>query len=181
VWKEAMMAVRSILCPVDFSDQSRQALRWAAAIAQSRGAQLTVMTVVEPLLAQAAAIRLGVDLTDAANADTTPALREVVETAVPEDVRQATHVRLEVAIGDAAEGILRTARERQAEVIVMGTHGRGGLRKLILGSTAEQVLRRAEAAVLVVPTGAVRAPEYAPHPNEQPHHGRIEPTPTAGG
>ena len=58
-----MLTVRSILCPVDFSEQSRQALRWASAIAQYRGAEMTVLSVVEPLLAQAAGIRLGIDLT----------------------------------------------------------------------------------------------------------------------
>lgn len=173
-----MLAVRSILCPVDFSEQSRQALRWAAAIAEARGGQLTVLSVVEPLLAQAAAIRMGVDLT---HADTTPALREFVETTVTEDVRQATHLRMEVAVGVAAEAILNAARERQAELIVMGTHGRGGLRKLLLGSTAEQVLRRAQAAVLVVPMAAVGAPAPAKDPHEQPHHGRIQPTPRTGG
>jgi nucleotide-binding universal stress UspA family protein len=57
-----MLTVRSILCPVDFSEQSRQALLWASAVAQYREAELTVLSAVEPLLAQAAGIRLGVDL-----------------------------------------------------------------------------------------------------------------------
>lgn len=150
-----MLAVRSVLCPVDFSEQSRQALRWAAAIALYRGGEMTVLSVVEPLLAQAAAIRLGVDLT---HADTEPALREFVETTLPERVRQATHVRMEVTVGDASETILQTGRRRKAGLIVMGTHGRGGFGKLVLGSTTEQVLRRTETPVLAVPAGAVSAP-----------------------
>jgi nucleotide-binding universal stress UspA family protein len=92
-----MLTVRSILCPVDFSEQSRQALLWASVIAQLRGGALTVLTVVEPLLARAAGIRLGVDL---ARAEAKPALREFVEATLPERVRRGLHVRIEVTVTD---------------------------------------------------------------------------------
>ena len=157
------MTVRSILCPVDFSEQSRQALLWASAIAQHRGGELTVLSVVEPLLAQAAGIRLGVDL---ARTEAEPALREFVEATLPERVRQASHVRMEVTVGDPSEAILQTARRLKAGLIVMGTHGLGGFRKLLLGSTTEQVLRRTEWPVLAVPAGAVSAPAVE-HPGVQ--------------
>jgi universal stress protein A len=143
-----MPTVRTILCPVDFSKQSRQALLWASEIAQHRGGELIVLSVVEPLLAQAAGIRLGVDL---AQADVQPALREFVETTLPEPAREASNVSMEVTVGDPAEAILRTARTRNASLIVMGTHGLGGIRRLLLGSTAEHVLRRSEWPILVVP------------------------------
>lgn len=68
-----MLTIGSVLCPVDFSEQSRQALLWASAITHHRGAQMTVLSVVEPLLAEAAGIRLGVDL---AQDETGPALCE---------------------------------------------------------------------------------------------------------
>jgi universal stress protein A len=158
-----MPTVRSILCPVDFSEQSRQALRWASTIAQHRGGELTVLSVVEPLLAQAAGIRLGVDL---AREDVEPALREFVEATLPEHVRQASHVRIEVTVGEPSEAILQAGRRLKAELIVMGTHGLGGFRKLLLGSTTEQVLRRTEWPVLAVPAGAVSAPAVE-HPGVQ--------------
>ena len=158
-----MLTVRSILCPVDFSEQSRQALLWASAIAQYRGGELTVLSVVEPLLAQAAGIRLGVDL---AREEAEPALREFVEATLPERVRQASHVRMEVTVGDPSEAILQTGRRLKAGLIVMGTHGLGGFRKLLLGSTTEQVLRRTEWPVLAVPPGAVSAPAVE-HPGVQ--------------
>src|SRR5262245_63828341 len=101
-----MPTVRSILCPVDFSQESRQALLWASAIAQHRGAEITVLSVVEPLLAQAAGIRLGFDLK---KAEVEPALREFVEATLPEGVRHA-HVRMEVTVGDPSEEILQTGR-----------------------------------------------------------------------
>jgi universal stress protein A len=118
-----MLAVRSILCPVDFSEESRQALRWASAIAQHRGGDMTVLSVVEPLLAQAAGIRLGVDL---AREETEPALREFVEATLPEHERQASHVRMEVEIGNPSEVILQTGRKRNPELIVMARMGSEG-------------------------------------------------------
>jgi universal stress protein A len=157
-----MLTVRSLLCPVDFSEQSRQALRWASAIAQYRGWEVTVLSVVEPLLAQAAGIRLGVDL---ARTEVVP-LREFVETTLPEGVRQASRLRMEVAVGDPSEAILQTGRRLKAGLIVMGTHGLGGFRKLLLGSTTEQVLRRTEWPVLAVPAGAASAPAVE-HPGTQ--------------
>ena len=158
-----MLTVRSILCPVDLSEQSRQALLWASAIAQYRGGELTVLSVIEPLLAQAAGIRLGVDL---AREEAEPALREFVEATLPERVRQALPVRMEVTVGDPAEAILQTARRLKAGLIVMGTHGLGGFRKLVLGSTTENVLRRTESPLLAVPPGAVSAPAVE-HPGVQ--------------
>jgi universal stress protein A len=150
-----MPTVRSILCPVDFSEQSREALRWTSTIARHRNAEMTVLTVVEPLLAQAAGIRFGVDL---AREDVEPALREFVNATLPEHVRQASRVRMEVTVGEPSEAILQTGRRLKADLIVMGTHGLGGVRKLLLGSTTEQVLRRTEWPVLAVPARAVTAP-----------------------
>jgi universal stress protein A len=158
-----VLNVRSILCPVDFSEQSRRALLWASAITQFRGAELTVLSVVEPLLAQAAGIRFGVDLTDTA-AD--PPLREFVEATLPDGVREALHVRMEMTVGDPSETILQSSRRLNAGLIVMGTHGLGEFRKILLGSTTEQVLQRTEWPVLAVPAGAVSAPA-AEHPGGQ--------------
>ena len=138
-----------ILCPVDYSEQSRQALLRASAIAEYRGSDLTVLSVVEPLLAQAARIRLGIDL---ARTEEEPALREFVEATLPE--RVASHVRMELAVGKPSDVILQTARWLRAGLIVMGTHGRGGVGKILLGSTTEQVLRRTEWPILAVPGGA---------------------------
>lgn len=153
-----MATMGSVLCAVDFSEQSRQALLWASAISQYRSAELAVLSVLEPLLAEAAGIRLGVDL---ARDQAEPALREFVDATLAEHQRQASRVHMEVKVGTPSEVILESARTRKAELIVMGTHGRGGFQKLLLGSTTEQVLRRTEWPVLAVPPGAVTAPAVA--------------------
>ena len=92
-------------------------------------------------------IRLGVDLK---RTETEPALREFVDATLPEGVRQALHVRMEVRVGDTSEAILQTARRLKAGLIVMGTHGRSGFAHMVLGSVAERVVRTAPCAVLTV-------------------------------
>jgi len=80
---------RSILSPVDFSEQSRHALRWAAAFAARFGSRLTVVSVVDPLLAEAARVRLGQDL---ATEETEPALREFVASTWTSTTRAPTQI-----------------------------------------------------------------------------------------
>jgi len=138
---------RSILCPVDFSEQSRHALRLAGVLATRYRSRLIVLSVVDPLLAEAARSRLKVDL---AKTETEPALAEFVKATWPAGT-PAIEAVLAVRVGTAAAAILDAAAREAVDVIVMGTHGLGGVRKWLLGSTTEHVLRRARTPVLVVP------------------------------
>ena len=143
------MLPRSILSPVDFSEHSRHALRWAAAFAARFQSRLTVISVVDPLLAEAARIRLGQDL---AKAETVPALREFVAATWSEAVQPAgANGRHDDGWG-AGDAILEAARADAADLIVMGTQGLGGFRKWLLGSTTERLLRRTHIPVLAVPS-----------------------------
>lgn len=142
------MVLHSVLCPIDFSDHSRRALSWGAAIASRRRGRLTALSAVDPLLAEAARVRLKLDL---AKAETGPALREFVRGVVPEDAPWAPEIVVDVRIGDPSDAILDAASEHAADLIAMGTQGLGGLRKLLLGSTAERVLRRTDTPVLAIP------------------------------
>ncbi|HET9361778.1 MAG TPA: universal stress protein, partial [Vicinamibacterales bacterium] len=147
-----MLTLRSILCAVDFSDQSRDALRWAVAIATQHRSRVTVFTAVDPLLAEAARARLYMDL---AKTDTEPALREFVSSTLSGSTG-GPEVSFDVRVGHASELILEAAA-REVDLVVMGTHGLGGFRKLLLGSTTERVLRRARTSVLAVPPARVHA------------------------
>ena len=141
---------RSILCAIDFSEQSRHALRWAAALASWFGSDLTVINVVDPLLAQAVRVRSGQDL---AREDIEPALRQFVAATLtaPPPAVTLTSVVFRTPIGDAARSILETAEEDGADLIVMGTQGLSGFRKWLLGSTILRLLRRTRVPVLGVP------------------------------
>jgi len=117
--------MRSILCPVDFSEPSREALRWAGMLARRMKARLTVLSAVEPLLAEAAQLQLGRDLVR----ETEPELREFAAATWSQKTAAALDARFAVQVGPAADAILRTAVTESADLIVIGTHGLGGVRK----------------------------------------------------
>lgn len=146
--------MRSILCPIDFSETSRHALRWAEALARRSHAGLTVLSVVEPLLADAARVRFGLDL---ATSETGPALREFAAATWPNDPTRLAGATFIVQVGEPADVIAEAAAASSADLIVMGTHGLGGVRKWLIGSTTERVLRRTRIAVLGVPSVEDRA------------------------
>src|SRR5688500_13789717 len=100
------MMLRSILSPVDFSEHSRQALRWAGALAERFQSRLTVVSVVDPLLAEAAKSRLGQDL---AKAETEPAVREFVAATWGGGAGAPVQTGFKTLIGEPATAILETA------------------------------------------------------------------------
>ena len=151
--------MRAILSTVDFSEPSRHALRWAGAFAARFHSRLTLVSVVDPLLAEAAKIRMGQDL---ARAETEPALREFAATTWPGGAGAPRRIDFKTPIGDAAVAILETAAAEGADLIVMGTRGLGGVRKLLLGSTTERLLRRTHLPVLAVPFPDASQPPSEP-------------------
>lgn len=149
---------RDILCPVDFSDDSRAALRYAAAIARRSGGHLTVMFVNDPLLVAAAAAaydrRLLVETTESE-------LRRFVVSGVGRS--DAPAVDTLVVLGKPAHEIQKAAQRLGSDLVVLGTRGLGRSGKLFFGSTTERVLRHAEVPILVVPHTAGR--RMAPTPS----------------
>jgi nucleotide-binding universal stress UspA family protein len=139
---------------VDLSELSREALDQAADLARALGADLTVAHVVAPPPPVAA------DLLVAPGGVAGEAAREEEATleawrAVAE-ARAGRPVRGRLLAGDPARELVRLAREEGSDLIVMGTHGRTGLRRALLGSVAAAVVREAPCAVLVVHDGAAR-------------------------
>lgn len=142
------MILRSILCPVDFSEQSRHALRLAGALAARYQSRLVVLSVVDPLLAEAARAALKLDL---AKTETGPALEAFVTATWPGAELPSPRPAVEVRVGNSSEVILEVAARDAADLIVMGTQGLGGIRKWLVGSTMERVLRATRTPVLAVP------------------------------
>jgi len=138
----------SILCPIDFSVASAGALRYAAAIASHFATRLIVLTVEDPLLTEA--VDLGTGVLWKAE-DTRREMEQcAAKTFGPESSMLAT-LEYEVAVGTPPAEILRVARERSCDLIVMSTHGLTGFRKLFFGSTTERVLRETTRPVLLTP------------------------------
>lgn len=138
----------SILCPIDFSAASAGAMRYAAAIAERFSTRLIVLTVEDPFLAEAADLGAGVVWSvDDCKRD----MQQFAIKTFGEESAVGATLEFEVAVGKPAVEILRVARERSCELIVMSTHGLTGMRKLFFGSTTERVLRETTKPVLLTP------------------------------
>ena len=153
-----MARIEHILCPVDFSEGSRHAVDHALAIARWYNATVTALYVSPPI-----ALAPFID----------PLVHPPPLVRTPEDLEK---MRLELALfveqesgdfsirsliteGNAAGKILECAGETRADLLIMGTHGRSGLHRLILGSVTESVMRHAFCPVLTVPP---QAPDAVP-------------------
>jgi nucleotide-binding universal stress UspA family protein len=132
--------IATVLVPTDFSEESFKALRYAAALVRKFGAKLHVVHVSEIDFAIP-----GVDLKDKdpliSDEEVAQRVRQQLD-----DVAATFHGR----IGRAFDQICRFAREIEADLIVMSTHGRTGLKRLFLGSNAERVVQHSSSPVLVV-------------------------------
>ncbi len=135
--------IRVIIHPTDFSERSETALQIARRLTCDHGAQLIILHVAPP--------EILIDGKSAVAIDPLVyrvPLEELCERVAGRDLKNAPDPRL--GRGDAATEILHTTREFQCDLIVMGTHGRTGLGRLLMGSVAEKVLRGADCPVLTV-------------------------------
>ncbi len=143
--------VRSILLPTDFSDCANFALPYAAGIARGTGASLLAVHVVETVVPAVGYSGVSEPLPIA---DISEQLEESAEREMPRvaECEECAGLNVEEMIvhGDAATEIVRVARERRVDLIVISSHGRTGLGRILFGSTAEAVVRHATCPVLVV-------------------------------
>jgi nucleotide-binding universal stress UspA family protein len=136
-------AIRVIVHPTDFSEHSEPALEVARRLASDHRARLVILHVAPPEIVVDGRSAVAID----ALVFRIP-LEETCERIPVRELIQPPEPRL--VRGDAAAEILRATREVQGDLIVMGTHGRTGLGRLLMGSVAEKVLRGAECPVLTV-------------------------------
>jgi nucleotide-binding universal stress UspA family protein len=148
VEEAAMIAMRHILCPTDFSDGARRALSQAVTLAGWYEARLTVLHVTPSAPTVAGFPPMVNPITMESMS------RERVQEEVRAFAEPATAAGLDVKVsvreGPAAAGIVEEAAVARADLIVMGTHGRSGFEHLMLGSVTEKVLRTAPCPVLTV-------------------------------
>jgi nucleotide-binding universal stress UspA family protein len=138
----------TVLCPIDFSESSRGALRYARAVAEHFGARLLVMTVEDPLLTEAVDFATGVVWDPAA---TEHELAHFTARVVGKRPPSGVTIAHRIEVGKPAPKILEVAGGEAADLIVMSTHGLTGVRKLFFGSTTERVLRETTVPVLATP------------------------------
>ncbi|HEY8534959.1 MAG TPA: universal stress protein [Vicinamibacterales bacterium] len=151
-----MTPFRTIVVATDFSETAREALRTALEISRTSGAHLHIVNVVpdpmqQPWMVEAAGVdwaNLRKEWMDASRAQ----MEELMRTM---QLREGEVVTV-VVPGRPAHELVSYAERHGADLIVMGTHGYGAVRRFLLGSVADQVLRQATCPVLVVPHRAVK-------------------------
>lgn len=151
---------RRILCPLDGSGPSVAGLREAVGLARQYGARLRLLHVVDDLVTAPLALGAGAPggfacVVDALRDEGRKLLARAAEDAQAEAVA-AEPVQLEAQGRSVAEVILGEAEQWGADLLVMGTHGRRGLNRLLLGSDAEGVVREASVPVLLTRKNAGR-------------------------
>jgi nucleotide-binding universal stress UspA family protein len=149
--KDSFPRLRKILLPTDFSGCANYALPYAAEIARATNAAIICVHVVEPVVAAVGYTGLAEPMPIA---DISEQLEDSAERQLPKlaEWEECAGLDVEEIIvhGDAAAEITRVAAEREADLIVISSHGRTGLGRIIFGSTAEAVVRHATCPVLVV-------------------------------
>jgi nucleotide-binding universal stress UspA family protein len=148
------MDIHRILAPTDFSELSKQGLKSALELAQTFGAQLLLIHVVEPPPYPVEAI-VPVDLAATLLTDLERQASDELARVLTDAPASPVEVLRRVVVGTPYRKIVEVAEEEKSDLIVMTTHGRTGLSHLVMGSVAERVVRTAPCPVLTIrPTSA---------------------------
>ncbi|HZJ43012.1 MAG TPA: universal stress protein [Pyrinomonadaceae bacterium] len=146
-----MLEIHSILFPTDFSECGNFALSYAASLARTFNAKIICVNVIEPIIPTVGYSGMTEPLPIADIADQ---LEDSAERELPKlaECDECAGIEVEelVVHGEAASEIVRVAREHHVDLIVISSHGRTGLGRILFGSTAEAVVRHATCPVLVV-------------------------------
>ncbi len=142
-----MIDMKKVLCPVDYSVCSQEAFKYAAHIARTESAKLYLVHVID-VRSFGHESPLDSDVPKPSE----DAIRRIKEDLTKKAADEVEGVEIEsvVVVGVPVKVILSVAEERKVDMIVMGTHGRTGIPHMIIGSVAENVVRKAPCPVLTI-------------------------------
>ncbi len=142
-----MAEIQKVVVPVDFSSKMDKILKYAVSVADKLGAEVLFFHVVDDfkgydmMLVHPSFVNMSKDLEQKS--------KERMQNLVEDHKARSNGARGDVAVGDAAEEIINYAKTENADMIIIGTHGAKGLEKILMGSTAEQVAKKAPCPVLL--------------------------------
>jgi len=142
------MEIKKILCPLDFSEIAPKALEYAVFMAISHNAELQLLNVVDQLHGFDSFQILALTPNEIAERMETQANQNLSN--MISQIKERVGIKKAVRHGKASVEIIEMAREMQADIIIMGSHGRTGLSHVLIGSVAEAVVRHAGCPVLVI-------------------------------
>ncbi len=144
-----MIAIRNILCPTDFSSHADHALIYGTAFARQFGATLHLMHVVNvPYMS--VAYEIGPDVVAARELAEKDARERLEAKAADLRAEGVKEVVTHLTVGTPFLDVIGLARQLKVDLIIMATHGRSALKQVLLGSTAERVVRKAPCPVLTI-------------------------------
>lgn len=152
------MKLNRILAPTDFSRSSGFALEWAANLAEALRAELILLHVVpedegkiiEEVIGEGAAVQIPRGIRENVLDERRKKFPEQFRIVLPEYLRKSLKVEEVLRIGVPFLEIVKAAKEKEVDLIVMGTHGRTGLSHVLIGSVAEKVVHHAQCPVLTI-------------------------------
>ncbi len=144
-----MVAIKKILVPIDFSDYSKSALRYAIDFAKHFDAKLFLIYVVEPII-YPADFSMGQVTFPSAEVDLNERARTELENLAKAEIGDSLKYEIIIKTGKPFAEINDTASEIDADLIIIATHGHTGVEHLLFGSTAEKVVRKAPCPVLTL-------------------------------
>lgn len=143
-----MKEIKKILCAVDLSEHSKQVAEYAATLAKTLNASVIVVYTA-PSLSQYVGFHVPPNTIENFVGEIVTGAEQSMENFVNENFA-GIEAKGQVLIGYAAEEILNRANDENADLIVMGTHGRKGIDRILFGSVAEKVVKNARIPVLTI-------------------------------
>ena len=142
-----MITLKRILCPIDHSDCSKEALKYAVSFAMKEEAKLLLLHIIDIRSFNEELDAISKQIPDE---ETFEQLRVKLLDCIPEAIRDDMDVEAIVIQGIPFVEIISTAKEKEIDMIVIGSHGRTGISHMMLGSVSEKVVRKAPCPVLTV-------------------------------
>ncbi len=142
-----MISLKKILCPIDHSDCSKEALRYAVSFAMKDKAKVILLHVIDIRSFNEGLVAISAQIP---NEETVEQFKAKLLDCIPEEIRDDMDVEAVVVQGVPFAEIISTAKEKEIDMIVIGSHGRTGISHMMMGSVSEKVVRKAPCPVLTV-------------------------------
>ena len=141
--------INKVLVPIDFSDYSKSALRYAVNFAKSFNAEIILIYVVEPVI-YPPDFSMGQIAMPSINTEWDDRAKDELQKLAKSEIIGAVKVKTIIKTGKPFVEIIETAKEENVDLIIIATHGHSGVEHILFGSTAEKVVRKAPCPVLTL-------------------------------
>jgi len=141
--------IKKVLVPIDFSDYSKSALKYAADFAQKFNAEMILIYVVEPVI-YPPDFSLGQIAIPSINTEWDIKAKEELDKLADTEISNAITVKTIIKTGKPFIEVIETASEEDVDIIIIASHGHSGMEHILFGSTAEKVVRKAPCPVLTL-------------------------------